>query len=90
MASNYPDNVSGFEYQIAGPDYERESDEICEHKLEDGRECGAQCIEAGYSSDRWLTCSNGHTTELPTDLDDDGPDPDAVYDRMREERFGIE
>mgnify|MGYP003679321021 FL=1 len=47
--SNYPPGVTGNEYEIAGPDYERESDTYCS-------ECGAQMIAQGYRDRHWMTC----------------------------------
>lgn len=49
--SNYPDNVSGNEIQIAGPDYEYESGRECETcgKTQPG-------MSEGYHGDHWWTC----------------------------------
>ena len=50
MPSNYPPGVTGSEYPIAGPDYEREA----------GRcpSCGEDTLyEYGYQSDSWLDCT---------------------------------
>lgn len=50
MASNYPPGVTGNEYAIAGPDYEKELDIPCPA-------CGAEAvIEQGYQGDRWMFC----------------------------------
>lgn len=73
---SYPPGVTGNELQIAGPDYERESDTPCSV-------CGAETMELGYRRDRWLSCGNGHTS----DLERDGPDPDRAYDEARERRL---
>ena len=64
MASNYPPGVTGSEYPIAGPDYEKESDTPCPCILWYGVECGAPTMEYGYDYERWLVCDNEHTTEL--------------------------
>ena len=71
--SNYPPGVTGNEYQIAGPDYERESDEPCP-------KCGKETFEEGYRGERWLVCEDGHVT----DLEPLGPDPDRAYDEARD------
>ncbi len=47
--SNYPPGVTGREYEIAGPDYEGDSEEICP-------KCGKYLIEQGYHGGRWLVC----------------------------------
>ena len=78
MASNYPPGVTGNEYAIAGPDYEKESDTPCP-------ECGGQTMEQGYQHERWLVCENEHTTDLePVDKE---PDPDRAYDEERDRRM---
>ncbi len=71
--SNYPPGVTGNEFQIAGPDYEREIDGECS-------ECGqSKCLaELGYRSDRWLQCSACNRVE---DLPPFEPDPDEHRDR---------
>jgi len=73
--SNYPPGVTGSEYQIAGPDYEREVDEKCQV-------CGSPQMEQGYRHERWLVCSDGHVT----DLEPLEPDPDRKRDLSREEQ----
>jgi len=87
---NLPDGVTGNEFQIAGPDYERESDELCEVMVTSvdwatgdpvDMECGEPCMEIGYGFEHWLQCEAGHITELP-DVEYE-PDPDEAYDRMR-------
>ena len=87
MASNYPPGVTGHEYAIAGPDYEKESETPCPHNSEEegGKMCGADTMEMGYRSERWLTCVHDHTTEL--EPLDEGPDPDRAYDEARERRL---
>ena len=49
MSSNYPPGVTGNEFAIAGPDYERESGLTCP-------DCGDELTELGYRGDRWLSC----------------------------------
>ena len=49
MSSNYPPGVTGNEYEIAGPDYERDVDEECP-------ECGGHMIEQGYRRNSWVHC----------------------------------
>lgn len=76
--SNYPPGVTGNEYQIAGADYERESDVPC------GR-CGkSSCMEVGYGRERWLTCGE---CDWHTDLDPLEPDPDRAYDEERDRQM---
>lgn len=74
IMSNYPPGVTGNEFAIAGPDYERESEIVCP-------ECGGSTFELGYRRDRWLECENNHRTDL--DPFDDGPDPDRKHDERR-------
>lgn len=47
---NYPPGVTGSEYEIAGPDYEKELDDLCP-------ECDGYLLEQGYRHDRWILCS---------------------------------
>ncbi|PZR66791.1 MAG: hypothetical protein DLM66_12885 [Candidatus Dormiibacter spiritus] len=49
--SNYPPGVTGFEYEIAGPDFECPDEQYCER-------CGSdqKGIVAGYRGDQWFTC----------------------------------
>ena len=70
MSSNYPPGVTGNEFAIAGPDYERESDKPCPV-------CGRTTMEYGYRDERWLTCDTGEHT---TDLEPYEPDPDRKRD----------
>lgn len=66
MASNYPPGVTGSEYAIAGPDYERESDTPCPYvigKGEDSLPCGEPTMELGYQYERWLVCDKEHITD---------------------------
>ena len=74
--SNYPPGVTGREYAIAGPDYERESDTPCPR-------CGQWTLEQGYGADRWLVCDKGHVTDLPRDESD----PDIAYDERRDRQL---
>lgn len=75
--SNYPPGVMGNEYEIAGPDYEKEIDDrLCPT-------CGSPLMEEGYRGERWEVCSDGHEFGLePLE-----PDPDRQYDLKREEQF---
>ncbi len=60
MESNYPPGVTGFELEIAGSDYEKETDELCP-------QCTYALTECGYLSSRWLVCDNcGYQRDLPT------------------------
>ena len=76
MSSNYPPGVTGNEYAIAGPDYERESTIICDN-------CGHQMTELGYRGERWLSCDCGNSDDLPPIE----TDPDRAYDEARERRL---
>ena len=83
MRSNYPPGVTGNEYQIAGPDYERESETPC-------LECGEDAVLVqGYRLDFWSVCrACGWTTDIEHD---DEPDPDRAHDEAVERRlFGEE
>ena len=55
--SNYPPGVTGHEFEIAGPDYEKDSEEICP-------KCGEHLIEQGYRGERWLICNCGYQRDL--------------------------
>ncbi len=85
MDSNYPTGVTGNEYEIAGPDYEKESDELCPTILWYGSECQAPTMEEGYCGERWLVCDDGHRTDL--EEEDPGDDPDRKYDEERDRRM---
>lgn len=88
MSSNYPPGVTGNEYEIAGPDYEHESDTPCPYvvgKDEDSMPCGEPTMEEGYHGERWLYCENGHRTDL--EPPDPGDDPDRKYDEERDRRM---
>jgi hypothetical protein len=74
--SNFPCGVTGNEYEIAGPDYEKESDIICP-------ECGGHTMFAGYREQHWLACQCGWTV----DRERPSPDPDRVYDEMRDRQM---
>lgn len=77
--NRYPPGVTGNEFAIAGPDYDIESDLPCPHTIpydvnDDNAEiaCGAPTMEWGYRNERYLSCDEGHKTEL---------DDDPAYDR---------
>ena len=72
--NNYPPGVSGNEFEIAGPDYEGESDLPCP-------ECGGLMMELRYKWDRWLACQKCKYTG---DIDVPEPDPDRAYDEARD------
>lgn len=74
--NNYPPGVTGDEYEIAGPDYERDIDGACP-------ECGQEdsLLEQGYRTSRWVVCSScGHSYDLSA-LE---PDPDEQRDQQLE------
>ena len=93
MGGNYPDGVTGGEYEIAGPD--REWDDVrtvsCQNE-----ECEDFDVEkdlplslSSYRSDEWGTfecpvCKTQGEYEGTTNYED-GPDPDEAYERMRDE-----
>lgn len=77
--SGYPPGVTGLEYEIAGPDHEEEREEHCIG-------CDAEIVQSveGYRGQEWFRCSLCGTQN---DLEpgDFGPDPDELYDRMRDD-----
>ena len=78
MSNNFPPGVTGNEYAIAGPDYEKESDIPCP-------KCGDETIEQGYHWDRWIYCVE---CDLVTEIEDDpGDDPDRKYDEERDRKM---
>ncbi len=89
MTSNYPPGVTGNELEIAGPDYETESDLPCPYEPEKGTEdslpCGEPTMEEGYHGQRRLVCDNGHLTDL--EPPDPGDDPDRKYDEERDRKI---
>jgi hypothetical protein len=79
MASNYPPGVSGREYEIAGPDTEREADGTCSH-------CGltGPGLIQTYGYSEWFVCDAcEETTDLPSRNDmicDDCGRADGTHD----------
>ena len=73
---NFPSGVTGREYAIAGPDYERDATQPCPY-------CGGVvAVEQGYSGTRWLVCAKcGWATQLYVEQ---GEDPDDARDRRME------
>lgn len=62
--SNYPPGVSGNEFEIAGPDYERDYEGVCAH-------CGADALLAlGFGSRHWIICLECDYSEDLEDSDD--------------------
>ena len=58
--SNYPPGVTGNEYEIAGPDYEKDYDTPCP-------KCGDCMMELGYRGTRWVVCcACDYTADLPS------------------------
>jgi glutaredoxin len=69
VSSNLPPGVSGNEYEIAGPDHEREEERTCST-------CGVTATTTVYSYDfrRWFSCDS---CDAENNLDDElVPDPD--------------
>ena len=64
--NNYPPGVSGNEYEIAGPDYEQELDELCcKPYVGDARRCDGSMFELGYRGNRWKVCGEcGYRVDL--------------------------
>ena len=56
MSSQYPPGVTGNEYEIAGPDSEKELDELCSI-------CNETQVELSYGHKRWIVCELGHISE---------------------------
>jgi len=81
--SNYPPGVTGSEYVIAGPDYERESDTTCPT-------CGKLTLEQGYHEERWLICVEVDGCGMTHSLEPVEDDPDRRYDEARERRLSDE
>lgn len=61
---DYPPGVTGNEYEIAGPDYEKETDELCPRRMDadsinllSESNCEGFLIEQGYRGQRWVVCS---------------------------------
>ncbi len=79
--SNYPPGVTGNEYAIAGPDAEEPAEDF---------ECpncqSTSGTKLSYQRQAWIACNNCDYQLDTTDDYDNGPDPDAAYDKMREER----
>jgi ssDNA-binding Zn-finger/Zn-ribbon topoisomerase 1 len=75
--SNYPPGVTGNEYAIGGPQYEREINEECE-------ECGhvGLTLEGHYEFGERTICPECNNIEY---LEPEGPDPDEAYDRARDD-----
>lgn len=66
-------DLSGYELEIAGPDYERETDEPCTELAPAGSRpqadarCDGRMIEQGYRGSRWKVCSEcGYYVNLPS------------------------
>jgi ribosomal protein S27AE len=53
--NNYPPGVSGNEYEIAGPDYQRDHPEPCP-------KCGGHMLAEGYKRDHWIICVDCNST----------------------------
>lgn len=76
--SNFPPGVTGNEYEIAGSDYDKESDVPCP-------QCGSEDTrEVGYQRDRWIYCC---TCQQETTIEDPGDDPDRKYDEERDRKM---
>lgn len=48
---SYPPGITGNEYEIAGPDYGQEIEEMCPI-------CGNKLVQQGYRYHHWVVCSN--------------------------------
>ena len=79
MSNNYPPRVTGNEYEIAGPDYEKEWEEYPCPK------CGEGLYEEGYRGRRWLSCCCGWVADL--EPSNPGDDPDKKYDEERDRKM---
>ena len=76
---DYPPGVTGGEYEIAGPDYEKE---FVEYPCP---ECGEVLMEQGYKQDAWIFCPD---CDYQTDLEPPERDWDRVRDERRDQEFG--
>jgi len=75
--TNFPPGVTGREYAIAGPDYERDAEQPCPR-------CGsANVVEDGYRRSRWLVCRDCNEARELADVEQ-GEDPDDARDRRME------
>lgn len=74
--SHYPPGVTGTEYAIAGPDWEEEGEEWCEH-------CGQPQagLLQGYAAESWFLCGSCGSD---TDLGPPEPDYDTAWERQRD------
>ncbi|MGH7918837.1 MAG: hypothetical protein ACREQM_02700 [Candidatus Dormibacteraceae bacterium] len=76
---NYPPGVTGTEYAICGPDWEREEKRWCATCERDR----AGMLQ-GYRRDTWFVCDScGEQTEI----DDAFGDEDDEYDRAMDSRL---
>jgi len=80
--SNYPPGVSGNEYEIAGADYEHETEAFC-------GTCGkvVPVMVEGYRGSFWANCEDGHTIDddVVEDLmGEDEPDFEAIAEARAE------
>jgi hypothetical protein len=77
--NNYPDGVTGNEYEIAGPDSEIEINDECPNCGELGM------VQFTFQRHIWNSCT---VCDFSGEgLEDEGPDPDAARDRLKEEGF---
>lgn len=89
MSGNYPDGVTGNEYEIAGPDYESEEDREVECRNRD--ECDfidtLTVLVYGFEGKRWTrwTCPECATeNEDEWDADESDDNEDDRFDTIRE------
>lgn len=90
MSSNYPDGVTGNEYQIAGPDhvYTETRNVYCKvegckmFEINQDVEMDLECYR-GTEWGAWTCSSCGYTNDYEAYIDDEQEeDPDDARDRM--------
>tara|TARA_Y100001949_G_scaffold143511_1_gene126122 strand:- start:720 stop:989 length:270 start_codon:yes stop_codon:yes gene_type:complete len=80
MAGNYPDGVTGNEYEIAGPDDEWESEHYCE-------KCEKDTV---FSCESFQKQRSGICGECDSDIDLGHTDDDIDWDSVREQQEDLE
>ncbi len=69
MASNYPPGVTGNEFEISGPEWEREQEHYCPA-------CGEDRMGVAYGHSYWAAWACDTCGDVIDLEDDEGPDRD--------------